>query len=62
MDQDGDVDSDDAIYLLYYVMFKGVGYPINQPADMDGNDKANVDDAIYLLNSIIFGDTDYPLF
>lgn len=62
MDQDGDVDSDDSIYLLYYVMFKGVGYPINQPADMDGNNKVNVNDAVYLLNSIIFGSTDYPLF
>ena len=63
----GDVDgnefvtTDDAIYLLYYVMFGGEDYPVNQDCDFDGNGFITTDDAIYLLYHIMFGEEDYPL-
>ena len=64
----GDVDgneklnSNDAVYLLYHVMFGNEDYPINQNGDMDGNGKVNSNDAVYLLYRVMFGEEDYPLY
>lgn len=61
VDGDGKVNSADAIYLLYHVMWGSQGYPINQNGDMDGNGKVNSDDAIYLLYHVMFGEGQYPI-
>lgn len=61
VDGDGKVNSADAIYLLYHVMWGSKGYPINQNGDMDGNGKVNSDDAIYLLYHVMFGEGQYPI-
>jgi len=45
---DNDVDSDDAIYLLFYTLMPEY-YPISQPVDYDGSGEVDSDDAIYLL-------------
>ena len=60
-DGNGKVDTDDAIYLLYNVMFGDGDYPVNQNCDFDGNGKTDTDDAIYLLYHVRFGEEDYPL-
>lgn len=63
----GDVDgnefvtTDDAIYLLYHIMFGEEDYAVNQNCDFDGKGFVTTDDAIYLLYHIMFGETDYPL-
>ena len=59
MDRDGDVDSDDAIYLLRYTLFP-VDYPILQDADFTKNGAEGSEDAIYLLRHTLFA-TDFPL-
>ncbi len=59
VDNDGDVDMDDAIYLLYHVNFQST-YPVNQPVDFNGDSKEDLDDAIYLLYHVNFP-ASYPL-
>lgn len=61
VDNNGEVNTDDAIYLLYNVMFGSEDYPVNQYCDFDGNGTVNTDDAIYLLYHVMFGGEDYPL-
>ena len=56
---DDEVNSDDAIYLLYYTLLPDL-YPINQDGDFDGNGEVNSDDAIYLLYYTLLPDL-YPL-
>ena len=58
---DGFVDGNDAIHLLYYTLFGDALYPLNQPADFDGNGVVDGNDAIYLLYYTLFGETVYPL-
>ncbi len=48
VNSDNEVNSDDAIYLLYNTLLPDM-YPINQNGDFDGNGELNSDDAIYLL-------------
>lgn len=60
-DESGDVDSDDAIYLLYSVFFGNESYPIAQSCDFDADGDVNANDAIYLLYHVFFGDELYPL-
>lgn len=59
VDGSGTVDVDDAIYLLFHVLF-GEGYEVNQSCDFDGTGEVDVDDAIYLLFHVLVGDG-YPL-
>ena len=59
LDSDGDIDSDDAIYLLYST-FKEAEYPRNQACDFDGDGDVDSDDAIYLLYHT-FKPQEYPL-
>ncbi|MBQ6164944.1 MAG: RICIN domain-containing protein [Clostridia bacterium] len=58
-DGNGQVDSDDAIYLLYYT-FLPEKYPIDQDGDVDENGYIDSDDAIYLLYYTFLPDK-YPL-
>lgn len=62
MDANDKLNSNDAVYLLYYVMFGKDDYPIRQNGDMDGNGKVNSNDAVYLLYHVMFGKEDYPLY
>ncbi len=62
MDANDKLNSDDAVYLLCYVMFGKDDYPIRQSGDMDGNGKVNSNDAVYLLYHVMFGKEDYPLY
>lgn len=59
VNESGEVNSDDAIYLLRYVLFGDI-YPVQGVTDFDGNGVLNSDDAIYLLRHVLFGDI-YPL-
>ena len=60
-DGNGVLNGDDAIYVLYHVLFGAEDYPVNVEADYDGNGLLNGDDAIYLLYHVLFGGEDYPL-
>lgn len=60
-DGDGGVSADDAIYLLYSVLFGQGQYPVKGLCDYDGSGSVSADDAIYLLYSVLFGQADYPL-
>ena len=62
-DLDGDIrlTTDDAIYLMYSILYGDSYYPKNQSSDFNKDGKINVDDAVYLLYSALFGEEDYPL-
>ena len=61
LDNDGDVDSDDAVYLAYVVLFGEGDYPKNQPIDFDGDGDEDSDDAIWLLYNSFYGNELYEL-
>ena len=59
---EGNVTSDDAVYLLRYTLFPDA-YPIEDPvgkADFTGEGNVTSDDAVYLLRHTLFPET-YPL-
>ncbi|MBQ6183226.1 MAG: discoidin domain-containing protein [Clostridia bacterium] len=58
-DQDGDIDSDDAIYLLRAVLFPE-DYEITLATPFYGDRNPTSDDAIYLLRHVLFP-KDYPI-
>lgn len=60
-DFDLDVDSDDAIYLLYHVLFGEENYKLYQECNFDGQGGVDSDDAIHLLYHVLFGSEGYPL-
>lgn len=62
-DVDGNegVDSDDAVYLLYHVLFGEEAYPLLQKADFNKDGIVDSDDAVYLLYHVLFGEESYPL-
>lgn len=55
------VDKNDAIYLLYSVLFGDETYPLNQPCDYNSDGITDKNDAIYLLYHALFGAECYPL-
>ena len=59
LDKNGEVNEDDAIYLLRYVIFPEK-YPIDAQADFNSDGAVDEDDAIYLLRHVIFPEK-YPL-
>ena len=59
VDENGEVDINDAIYLLYHVNFPST-YPIRQEADFDSGGSVDINDAIYLLYHVNFPSS-YPL-
>ena len=59
-DNNGSVDGDDAIYLLYHVLFGNELYPITQSADVELDGRINGYDAVYLLYHHLYNE-DYPL-
>lgn len=56
---DGKLNSADAIYLLRHTVFPSL-YPVNQGIDMNGDGLENSADAIYLLRHTVFP-ANYPL-
>ena len=59
VDSNGALNSNDAIYLLRYVLF-GETYPVSIDVDFNADGKVSSDDAIYLLRHVLFGDL-YPI-
>ncbi len=56
---DGEVTSDDAIYLLRYTLFPQ-SYPVYSDADFTNDGSITSDDAIYLLRYTLFP-ASYPI-
>ena len=57
LNSDGQVTSDDAVYLLRYTLFPK-SYPVDEKyADFDHNEKVTSDDAIFLLRHTLFPDS-----
>ena len=56
---DGEVTSDDAVYLLRYTLFPN-SYPVYSDADFTGDGEVTSDDAIYLLRYTLFPES-YPI-
>ena len=61
VDNDGDVDEDDCIYLVYSVFFGTIEYPVYQNLDFDGDGTVCSEDGVYLLRYIYYGAGEYPL-
>lgn len=59
MNNDGMVDSNDAIHLLRHTL-SPIKYPISQSGNINGTDGVNSDDAIYLLRHTMKPD-EYPI-
>lgn len=60
-DENETVDKNDAIYLLYSVLFGDGAYPLNQSCDFNADGTVDKNDAIYLLYHALFGEVSYPL-
>lgn len=61
VDENGVVDTDDAVYLLYYILFGEELHPVYQACDFNHDGMEDTDDAIYLLYYTLFGEEAYPL-
>jgi len=59
MNGDGNVDSDDAIYLKKHVNDPSE-YPISQSGDLDGDGEVGENDAAYLVRHL-FSPEEYPI-
>ena len=61
-DEDGYVDKDDSVYLLYYTQFPDdPDYALNQNGDYDGDGLVTRKDAVYHLYHTFYGEEEYPL-
>lgn len=60
LDEDGAIDRNDALYVLYYSLFGNAEYPVNQDVDFDGDNSVSRNDAIHLLYNSLFPN-EYPL-
>ena len=58
---DGTVDTNDAIYLTYYIFFGNEDYPIYMDADFNADGIVTTEDSVYLLYHVLFGAEEYPL-
>ena len=56
---DGKINADDAIYMLYFIIFGSKDYPMDKNGDYNNDGKVNKDDAVYLLYHTIYKDI-YP--
>ena len=63
MNNDGTLDTNDAVYLLLNIMFGAEDYPVSAGANLNLNGDGSVDtnDAVYLLLHVMFGAEDYPI-
>lgn len=59
LNDDGVVDTDDALYLLMYTFFQD-DYALNQDCDFNGDGVVDDNDALYLLMHVYFPE-EYPL-
>ena len=59
LDENGEIDINDAIYLLYYTFFPD-DFLMNQQVDFNGDRTIDINDAIYVLYYTFFPE-DYPL-
>lgn len=59
LNEDGEIDKDDAIYMLRRVVYPEK-YPVPGNCDVDGTEVVDKDDAIYLLRHVVYPDK-YPL-
>ena len=53
--------TDDAIYLLYSIIYGDEEYSTNQSSDFNGDGVTTSYDAVYLLYNTMFGAKYYPL-
>lgn len=61
VNQNGTLETADAVYLMYYTLYGEEYFPIYGKCDFDNNGMVDSDDAVYLLYHILFGD-EYKLF
>ena len=62
VDDNGDVDFDDALYLARYTIFGESMYPLLADGNVDNINGVDFDDALYLARYTIFGESMYPLY
>ena len=64
LNNDQQLNTDDAVYLLLHVLFGADAYPVSQiiDLDIDANGSVSTEDAVSLLLRLLFGETQYPLY
>ncbi len=61
VNNDGQLDSDDAVYLLYNSLYGNEEYRIEIFCDYNCDGVITAADAVYLMNNHLHGDEEYPL-
>ncbi len=61
VNENGTLETQDAVYLMYYVLFGDENYPVYGNCNFDNVGMVDGDDAVYLLYHILYGD-EYKLF
>ena len=62
MDDSGDIDFDDALYLARHVLTGGAMYPLHADGDVNSDGTVDFDDALYLARHVLTGGAMYPLY